>query len=137
MAEVTDDIDGDPRDATFPDIGADEFVFGVIGIGQGDDEIITAKIPKAYEIYQNYPNPFNPVTNIRYGLPRLSQVKIEIYNILGQKVRTLVDEQKEAGYYTTIWGGRNDYGAKVGSGIYIYRIQAGDFVRVKRMVLMK
>jgi hypothetical protein len=137
LAEVTDDIDGDPRDDTFPDIGADEFVFGVIGIDQGDDEIITAKIPKTYEIYQNYPNPFNPVTNIRYGLPRLSQVKIEIFNILGQKVRTLVNEQKEAGYYTAIWSGRNDYDAKVGSGIYIYRIQAGDFVRVKRMVLMK
>ena len=137
LGDVTDDIDSDPRDATFPDIGADEFVFGVIGIGPGDDVIIATKIPKTFEIDQNYPNPFNPITNIRYGLPKSSQVRIEIYNILGQKVVTLVNEQKEAGYYSAIWSGRNDYGTEVGSGIYIYRIQADNFVKTKRMVLMR
>ncbi|NIT56670.1 MAG: hypothetical protein GWN00_10680, partial [Aliifodinibius sp.] len=75
LAEVTDDIDNEMRDANFPDIGADEFVFGMVGIEEGEDKIITAHIPKTYEINQNYPNPFNPVTHIRYGLPRSSQVK--------------------------------------------------------------
>ena len=94
-------------------------------------------IPRSYDIFQNYPNPFNPTTTIKYQLPQASDVQLIIYNSLGQKVRTLVVESKEPGYYEVIWDGRNDFGVQVASGIYLYRIKAGDFFRSKKMLLLK
>jgi len=94
-------------------------------------------LPDQYRLYQNYPNPFNPVTNIAYNIPTRSHVTIEVYNILGQKIRTLVDETKSAGDYYATWDGDESYGQKVSTGIYFYRFQSGDFVETKKMILLK
>jgi hypothetical protein len=94
-------------------------------------------IPTDFDISQNYPNPFNPNTTIKYQLPQLSQVTVTIYNLLGQKVKTLVNEQKKPGYYEVEWNGLNDHGVQVATGLYIYRIHAADFVRSKKMLLLK
>ena len=94
-------------------------------------------LPRTFVLKPNYPNPFNPTTTIFYQVPHQSDVRIEIYNMLGQKVRTLLNDRKEAGKYSAIWDGRNDSGAQVGSGVYLYRMIAGDFVQVRKMILMK
>jgi len=100
-------------------------------------------IPKCYALEQNYPNPFNPVTTIKYQLPKASKVKLEIYNILGQKVKTLIDSEQPADYYEIKWAGDNNHGIKVGSGIYIYRIYTKSlednktYISSKKMLLVK
>lgn len=97
----------------------------------------TDGLPRSFDLQQNYPNPFNPTTAISYQLAAASDVEITIYNTLGQKVRTLVNEaQKPAGYYRAEWNGRNDAGAAVASGVYLYRLHAGDFVKVRKMLLI-
>jgi lysophospholipase L1-like esterase len=94
-------------------------------------------LPKTFVLEQNYPNPFNPTTHIRYALPRASQVTLAIYNSLGQEVRRLVDRRQSAGYHLVMWDGRDERGKPVPSGIYHYRLQAGDFVTTKKMVMAK
>ena len=86
---------------------------------------------------QNYPNPFNPTTEINYGLAENTHVTLRIYNIKGQLVKTLVDEDKSSGYYKTYWDGVDESGKEVASSIYFYRIQAGDFSLTRKMVLLK
>jgi hypothetical protein len=95
------------------------------------------QLPKEFELRQNYPNPFNPTTVIQYALPKTSEVKIQIYNILGQKVRNLVDESQKPGYKMIHWDGKDDSGKEVSSGVYFYRIEAGNFVKCKKMILLK
>jgi hypothetical protein len=94
-------------------------------------------IPTNYALAQNYPNPFNPSTTIAYALPTAENVILEIFNILGEKVTTLVNEPQAAGTYAVRWDGRNAQQTPVGSGIYLCRIQSGSFTRVIRMLLMK
>jgi hypothetical protein len=94
-------------------------------------------IPQEFSLSQNYPNPFNPETEISYGLPRDCYVRLVIYNIAGQKVNTLVDEHQSAGYKTVSWNGEDDRGKKVASGIYFYKLEAGDFRESRKMVLIK
>jgi len=94
-------------------------------------------IPTVFSLDQNYPNPFNPSTTINYALPKESNVKITIYNVLGQPVRTLVNERQAASYQSVVWDGKNDKGMTVSSGTYIYIITAGDFVQTKKMNLLK
>jgi hypothetical protein len=108
---------------------------GVIsGIGDGGD----TEIPDEFALYQNYPNPFNPTTTIKYALKADSDVELVIYNMLGQKVKTLVSTRQTAGYKTIQWDGTNDNGTRVASGIYIYRIKAGnEFVKARKMLFMK
>lgn len=96
-----------------------------------------SRIPKKFGLNQNYPNPFNPTTTIRYQVPRSSDVKIDIYNLLGQKVRTLLNDRREPGFYEAVWDGRNDSGVQVGSGVYIYRMTAGDYTKVRKMILVR
>ncbi len=93
--------------------------------------------PDAFGLSQNFPNPFNPETQISYSLPQDAHVTLTIFNIVGQKVKTLVDELQDAGYKTIHWDGKNDSGNEVSSGIYFYRIQAGDYSQTKRMVLLE
>jgi len=95
------------------------------------------KMPKSFSGSQNYPNPFNPLTVIKCDLPEPEHVKITIYNILGQKVRTVVDEDQQSGYKSVNWDGKDDQGKDVSTGIYFYQIKAGDFSMVKKMVLLK
>ena len=92
--------------------------------------------PTVFQLSQNYPNPFNPLTIIRYQIPEDGKVVLGIYNLLGQPIRTLVDKEQEAGDYRVEWDGRDTEGARVGSGIYFYRLKTNDFVQVKKMVLL-
>jgi len=94
-------------------------------------------IPATYELFANYPNPFNPVTTFEYSLPTKSDVEISIYNILGRKVITLVNQSKNAGYHSVQWYGKDSYGQNVASGIYLYQIKAGDFTATRKMMLLK
>jgi hypothetical protein len=93
--------------------------------------------PTVFALRQNYPNPFNPATVIQYALPKSSFVKIEVYNILGQKVRTLMEEEQEPGFKMVQWDGKDDSGVEVSSGVYFYKIEAGDFVECRKMALVK
>ena len=99
-------------------------------------------VPKVYELNQNYPNPFNPVTTIQYSLPYLSQVRIDVFNVLGVHVNTLVDKKQIRGHHVVEWDSKNLFGSPVGSGMYFYRIIAqannGDvFARTMKMILLK
>ncbi|MFQ6092872.1 MAG: FG-GAP-like repeat-containing protein [bacterium] len=107
-----------------------------------EDKNQDVPLPESFVLEQNYPNPFNPTTQISFQLPVVSgqsppHVTLKIYNILGQQTRTLVDEPKESGYYTLTWEGRNEKGDVVSSGIYFYRLEAGEFIDTKRMLLVK
>ena len=94
-------------------------------------------LPDRFSLEQNMPNPFNPSTAIGYQLPESGVVRLAIYNLLGQEVRVLVNEQKSAGSFTATWDGTDALGRHVASGIYLYRIQAGSFSATKRMLLLK
>jgi len=94
-------------------------------------------LPYRFELSQNYPNPFNPVTTIEYSVPSRTDVTIEIFNVLGQKVRTLVNETKSAGSYRIEWSSTDESGRSVSTGVYLYRFQAGDVVQSKKMLLLK
>lgn len=95
------------------------------------------ELPESFSLEQNYPNPFNPETNVRFALPEASNVTLKIYNVLGQEVRTLVNESMTAGVHNTVWNGRDNNNNEVTSGIYIYKIVAGQFVQSKKMILLK
>jgi hypothetical protein len=94
-------------------------------------------IPLTYKLKQNYPNPFNPETRIYFEIPQAHDVTIAIYNMLGQKIRTLVKENFKAGSHVVNWNGQNDHGLQVPTGMYIYRIKAGEFMAAKKMVMIK
>ena len=97
----------------------------------------TKLTPAKYELFHNYPNPFNPTTIISYSLPAKSFVTLKVYDLLGREVKTLVNAQKSAGVYKVSWDGTNNYGVKVSSGVYIYRIHANNFIKSEKMILMK
>jgi tetratricopeptide (TPR) repeat protein len=104
----------------------------------GDPVIKPAvSVPKKFTLYPNYPNPFNAYTSIMYDLPEDSRVSMKIYNVLGQRVETLVNEGQRAGNYTVLWDGRNGVGTEVASGIYFIRLEAGAFSRTRKMVLLR
>jgi len=100
-----------------------------------DDKEIT--LPNAFELSQNYPNPFNSSTKIKYSVPRLSRVTIDIYNLLGRKVKSLINEMKSAGSYTANWDGTDMNGRPTSTGVYYYRISTGDLSATKKLVLLK
>jgi hypothetical protein len=89
-------------------------------------------LPTGYFLTQNFPNPFNPVTTIRYGIPQLSFVRLEVFDALGRKVITLVEGNRERGSYRAEWNARGE-----ASGIYYYRLSAGGFIETKSLVLLK
>ncbi|NOZ62979.1 MAG: ammonia-forming cytochrome c nitrite reductase subunit c552 [Calditrichaeota bacterium] len=95
------------------------------------------KNPRTFSLFQNYPNPFNPTTKIAYVLPERTQVTLEIFNLLGEKVRTLVNSQQNAGEHSVVWDARNDVGKEVPNGIYIYRITAAEYKSIRKMTLLK
>ncbi len=95
-------------------------------------EQISTNMPRTFLLEQNYPNPFNPSTTIRYQLPVASEVKLEVYDVLGKKVATLVSERQAAGYYQYVWNANG-----LASGVYVYRLQADQFVQTRKMMLVK
>ena len=97
----------------------------------------TLLIPDVFTLHQNYPNPFNPTTRIRYDLPNPEYVSINIYNLLGYKIKSLIKAEQEAGHKSVIWDARNDLGQAVSAGTYIYSIEAGKFRQNRKMILLK
>ncbi|MFC1725794.1 FlgD immunoglobulin-like domain containing protein [candidate division KSB1 bacterium] len=102
-----------------------------------EEELIGSPVPGEFILHQNYPNPFNPETTIKYELNSPSEVKISIYNILGQEVKRLVNRNVTAGVHSVKWDGTNEQGIKVNSGVYLYMLQAGDFFETKKMILLR
>ncbi len=109
------------------DLSGDAVLEIVVGVESNSSEI-----PSSFKLDQNYPNPFNPVTKIRYSLPHLSDVSLMVYNILGQEVITLVNEQQPAGNYEVSFDATS-----LTSGIYLYKIQAGEYNNTKKMILLR
>ncbi len=99
------------------------------------DSVVTVDsqvIPGEFQLYQNYPNPFNPTTEIKYSVPEKSHVVLKVYNALGKEVALLVDAIQQAGTYKATFAGRDLF-----SGVYFYRLQAKDYVKVRKMILLK
>lgn len=101
-------------------------------VGGGDPST-----PKNFALAQNYPNPFNPTTRIEFTLPRASLVTVDVINLLGQKVKTLLRQRMSAGRFTTSWDGRDSSGDPVATGVYFYRLTAGDVVETRKMMLLR
>ena len=108
------------------------FLVNPLGV---DDRVVL--LPRDFALEQNYPNPFNARTEIRYAVPYDSDVKLEVFNVLGQKVATLVDGRQTAGYKTFVWDGRTGTGEEVSSGMYLYRLQTAEKTFVNKMLLLK
>ena len=126
---VTDGIDT---------VEADNAPFTVaIDGGYAMNTFSEALIPEVFALHQNYPNPFNPITTLRYDLPENSYVNVTVYDMLGREIRTLVNTTQDAGFKSVLWNATNDYGKPVSAGVYLYQIQAGEFVQTKKMVLLK
>lgn len=106
------------------------------GLRKGDG-VEDATMPTQFVLEQNYPNPFNPSTTIRFSLPEAANVTLQIYNMQGQLVNTLVSENLGAGYHNVVWNGHNMNGVSAASGLYFYKITAGNFQQAKKMILMK
>ena len=94
-------------------------------------------LPESFVLHANYPNPFNPVTTIEFELPEATAVRLDVFDMMGRRVATLVDQHLDAGRHQTRWDSRSDAGSPVASGVYIYRMQAGSFEQVEQMILMK
>jgi hypothetical protein len=99
--------------------------------------IAAVGLPQGYELRPNYPNPFNPSTTLSYALSDISQVRLAVYNLLGQQVRVLVDEVQGMGAYTVEWDGLDEAGRALGSGMYLYRLEIGATAQVRKMMLIR
>jgi hypothetical protein len=112
-------------------------------IGFAEGELVTAveaekrSMPAEFSLYQNYPNPFNPATSIRFDLPSAGKVRIEVFNMIGQKIRTLTDHNFNAGTHQIFWDGKEDEGDDASSGVYLIHVQAGNQFRVKKLIKLK
>jgi len=99
------------------------------------DEV--AMVPDQFELEQNFPNPFNPTTTIRYRLPEAGDVRLAVFSVTGEEIKTLVDQRQSAGTYNLTWDATDNYGNKLSSGVYFYRIQSGTFTDMRKMILVK
>ncbi len=122
---IETDYDGQFRNTLTPDIGADE-IDGVMGV---EDE---TTLPTEFALEQNYPNPFNPSTKIKYSIPQESNVVIKVFDVLGNEIKTLVNEEKPVGTYELTWNAAN-----LPSGVYFYQLRVGNFVQSRKMILLK
>lgn len=123
-------VDGVPhvRDLT------PEFVGGQVSLNARTPNLA---LPTEFSLSQNVPNPFNPSTQVSFALPTAAKVNLSIYNVLGQHVKTLVDTDMRAGYQTVTWDGTDNTGHTVASGVYFYKLNAGDFTATKKMLMLK
>lgn len=146
------------KSVNLADVGGDNLTFegvgikrisaadssGVIYIDDAQYNFVTpvkeikSNLPEKYSLEQNYPNPFNPSTKIKFNIPKDSNVKLEIFNIIGERIKTLISNKEyKPGSYTVTWNGTNQFGRQVPSGVYLYKITAGKFSSVKKMMLLK
>ena len=110
------------------------------GVCEGNNDCLSLNeslIPQSYTLSQNYPNPFNPITYIHYSVPNYDFITIDIINISGQIIKTIVQSSHQPGNYDIMWDGTNYYGISVPSGIYFYKMDADEFVSIKKLVLLK
>jgi hypothetical protein len=118
------------NDPNNPEITIPAYLY--VTAGSGINDPYAGLIPKEYVLFQNFPNPFNPITHIRFGLPKAGDVKIELFNILGKCVATLINERKPAGYHVI-----HINASEFASGLYFYQIKVGDFHKVRKMLFLK
>ncbi len=135
-------IGGDDLNDLLKNVGAAREIYDQPPVGVGDGLADGGNIlPRAFGLSQNYPNPFNPSTTIRYQVPSGMnegvRVVLEVFDLRGRKIRTLVDRVQEPGNYSVQWNGRGESGENAGSGIYLYRIKAGEYEKTRRMLLVK
>ena len=116
-----------------------DFVPGLVNVlpPSDADDGHGGPLPTVFALEQNQPNPFNPTTTITFALPKAGHVSLEVYNVLGQRVRTLVDDFRTAGFHSVVFDGRDSNGAELASGVYLYRIKADTHTDAKKMVLLK
>ena len=132
----TADLDGDGVDdindyyGSAPDMGALEY--GVLSIGYD-----TRIVPDSFTLHQNFPNPFNPITTLRYDLSSDAFVVLTVYDMLGKEITQLVNTSQQAGFKSVQWNATDSMGRSVSAGVYLYQIQAGEYVQTKKMVLLK
>ncbi len=112
-------------------------IYGEGTIASVNDVSESPEIPGEFALSQNYPNPFNPTTEIYFELPEASPVRVDVYDILGRLVRTLIERNMTAGRYSVGWDGLDDCGTPVGAGVYFYRLNAGKHTQVKKMAMLR
>ncbi len=126
-----------PYQGTYQGIYADVFVAKFEPVATGITEYDLDNLPSNYKMSQNYPNPFNPTTTIEFNLPTKSNVTINIYNLLGQQIQQLVNQEYSAGNYRITWDGKTSDGIQTATGIYFYRLETNNYVETKKMLLLK
>jgi len=94
-------------------------------------------VPATFTLHQNFPNPFNPITTLRYDLPKDNFVMLTVYDMLGREIAQLVNSNQQAGFKSVQWDATDSMGRPVSAGVYLYQIQAGEYVQTKKMVLLK
>jgi hypothetical protein len=130
------DQDGDP-DLVVSSGDGIRVLYNTVGEVTSIDESVTDGLPSGFVLHQNYPNPFNPSTIVEYSIPRAAEVRLTVYNILGQEVRTLVSCFQSPGNYSINWDGRDSRRQPVASGVYFYRLTADDISQTRKMLLLK
>ncbi len=126
-----------PYQGTFQGVYYDAFVTKFEPVATDIQEFDFGNIPSDYNMSQNYPNPFNPTTTIEFNLSTKSNVTINIYNLLGEKIQQLVNQEYSAGNYKVTWNGKTSDGVQTATGIYFYRLETDNFVETKKMLLLK
>ena len=121
---------------SIPDLRRLKLIVGTPEFIENENEGISLE-PYEFALYQNYPNPFNPNTEIRYSLPRASDVEIIVFNSIGQQVHVLVDKNQKAGVHQVVWNGRDYQGRAVSSGLYFYRLKTSKDVAIRKMIVVK
>jgi flagellar hook capping protein FlgD len=120
-----------------PVIRADAVKFSLIQEVSVIDDQLDKNLPTQYKLSQNYPNPFNPTTKINFQLPEKELVKIDVFNALGERVKTLINSEYSAGYHSIQWNGTDRNGGTISSGVYFYQMQAGEYITTKKMIYLR
>ncbi len=137
FAPTTVDVFNEVATVTTDDVDNPTFELALAGESIGTPNAGNDLVPAVTSLEGNYPNPFNPETTIKYGLNKGGKVRIDIYNLLGQKVKTLVNEDQSAGYHSVVWNGKDNNNRNVASGVYFYKMKSVGYNKTAKMILMK